>query len=114
MKGMNVGVSSQRVGVVLPRARISLFLAGSLGETTPQGQGESIALIAGPIYGAGGGDGATGSALTGFSPRTTRTRWVAPSLTRDRLAGPGARSTPSTSIVAMPRVIPCGFSTAIS
>ena len=50
MTGMNVGVSSQPGSGSFCRARISLFLAGSLGDqTTPQGQGESIAVIAAPI-----------------------------------------------------------------
>jgi hypothetical protein len=47
-------------------------------------------------------------------PRRTRTRRVAPSSMRGRLARPDARGIPSTSTVEMPRVTPLGFSTVIS
>jgi hypothetical protein len=47
-------------------------------------------------------------------PRMARTRCVAPSAVNGRLVLPGSRGLPSTSIRAMPRDIPLGFSTVIS
>ena len=50
MTGVNVGVRSQPGSGSFGRARISLLLAGRLGDqTTPQRQGESVAVIVGPI-----------------------------------------------------------------